>query len=232
MLFPKELFVTGTDTMVGKTFISSILCAGLKASYWKPIQSGLDTETDTAFVQRTSGLPASHFFQEGYSLNEPLSPHASARIDGVQIELSSFRLPAYKTEHLIVEGAGGLMVPINDKHLVLDIIKQLQLPVLIVAHNRLGTINHTLLTVEKLRANGVTIFGIVLNGPKNEVNREAIEHYGKVQVLAELEPVEDLTPSGMATVFDKLFGGLNGLSNLASVHTNENGRSAAISSAR
>ena len=186
---PSEIFVTGTDTGIGKTVVSALLTAGLSATYWKPIQSGLKEETDTQFVKRVTGLPTDYFVQERYRLQEPLSPHASAEIDGVSISLSDFRIPKYETEHLIVEGAGGLMVPINDETMIIDLIEYLDLPVLMVARSELGTLNHTFLSLEALRSRGVPIIGVIMNGPKNESNRKAIEKYGKVKVIGEIESI-------------------------------------------
>ncbi|MEX2456265.1 MAG: ATP-dependent dethiobiotin synthetase BioD, partial [Balneolaceae bacterium] len=115
MKFPNELFISGTDTDIGKTVISSMLVAGLNAGYWKPIQAGRDPITDREFVEKVTDLPESHFYKEAYDLTEPMSPHAAAKIDGVEIKLDEFNLPNYSQKHLIVEGAGGLIVPLNER---------------------------------------------------------------------------------------------------------------------
>jgi dethiobiotin synthase len=184
-LFPEKLFVTGTDTGVGKTLISTILVAGLNASYWKPIQSGIEEPGDTEFVKKISKTTG-QIFPEAYRLSQPVSPHASAANDGITIDLDLINLPQCRG-HLIVEGAGGVFVPLNDEQYVIDLIKKLALPVLVVAHNRLGTINHTLLTINALRQRGCDIWGVVLNGPENRVNRQAVVKYGKVKIVAEIE---------------------------------------------
>ena len=158
--FPSRLFVTGTDTGVGKSYVSALLVAGLEAAYWKPVQSGADADAD--WVRRVAGLPAERVLPETYRLRAPLSPHEAARREGVQIEMSRFVLP--KRKRLIVEGAGGVMVPLDDRHLMVDLMVDLGLPVLVVARSELGTINHTLLTLDQLRRRGCPLWGVVVNG--------------------------------------------------------------------
>jgi dethiobiotin synthetase len=204
---PKRLFITGTDTGVGKTVISAILTAGLKGFYWKPIQSGLGEMTDREWVCEKTGLPETNFFNETYSFTLPLSPHAAARHDGIRIDLESFNLPGMpESEHLIIEGAGGVMVPLNEKHLMTDLMKKLGAPILLVSRASLGTINHTLLSLEQLRREGLEVMGVIMNGPGNQENREAIEHYGKIRVLAEIEPLEDIDPQNLRIIFQEHFG--------------------------
>ncbi|MBM3131857.1 MAG: dethiobiotin synthase [Chloroflexi bacterium] len=166
--FPRRLFITGTDTGIGKTVVSAILMAGLDGTYWKPVQSGTEEGSDTEWVRRATGLPMSHFLPETYGLKRPLSPHASAAMEGVRIELDAFRVPETKG-HLIVEGAGGIMVPLNDRHLMVDLMKRLGFPVLLVARRTLGTINHGLLSLEQLRRHGIEVFGVVMNGPGDQI---------------------------------------------------------------
>lgn len=202
---PSEIFVTGTDTGIGKTVVSALLTAGFTATYWKPIQSGLIEETDTEFVKRITGLPTDNFVQERYRLQEPLSPHASAKIDGVSISLSDFEIPEYETEHFIVEGAGGLMVPINDEAMIIDLIEYLDLPVLLVARSELGTLNHTFLSLEALRNRKIPIIGVIMNGPKNESNRKAIEKYGDIKVIGEIESIKSMNSKMLISIFKNLF---------------------------
>ncbi len=205
-LFPPAFFVTGTDTGIGKTVVSAMLTAGLNAAYWKPIQSGLEEQTDTQFVRETTGLSSDHFFPEQYRLQTPMSPHASAEIDGVAIDMKKFTLPDFKKfDHLVVEGAGGLMVPMNDDEMIIDLIKYLELPVLLVVRSSLGTLNHTFLSLDQLRRYEIPCLGVIMNGEKHESNRKAIEYYGDTTVLAELEPLEEITPERLRTVFDELF---------------------------
>lgn len=206
MDWPDQLFVTGTDTGIGKTVVSAFLMAGLKGTYWKPVQSGLAEETDTECVKRLSGLEGDHFLPETYRLIEPLSPHASAEIDGVEIDMNRFALPkGLKRSPLIVEGAGGLLVPMNDREMIIDLITRLELPVLLVVRSELGTLNHTFLSLEALRRRGIPILGVIMNGPRNESNRKAIEQYGEVPVLAELTPLEVLNAKVLEEEFNRLF---------------------------
>jgi dethiobiotin synthetase len=204
MTFPDRLFVTGTDTNVGKTVVSAILTLGLGATYWKPIQSGLEPITDTDYIRKVTQLDDTRFIPERFRLTQPLSPHASAAIDGVQIHLSDFQLPSTATSHLIVEGAGGLMVPLNEHQFILDLIQHLNLPVCLVARSTLGTINHSLLSIAQLQRAEVPITGVILNGPKNPSNRDAIAHYGQVPILGELELLDAINPDTLKQAFDQL----------------------------
>lgn len=192
-------FVTGTDTDVGKTAVSAWLVLHLGASYWKPVQSGLEGETDAAAVRRLAGIAAERILPSAYELPEPLSPHEAARRAGVRIALERITLPRVSGP-LIVEGAGGLLVPLNETDLVIDLIGRLRLPVILVARTLLGTINHTLLSLEALRARGLPIAGVVLNGPPVPHNRAAIEHYGKVRVLGHLPPLKPLDRARLLSV--------------------------------
>ena len=203
--FPPQIFITGTDTNVGKTIVSAVLTLGLKAVYWKPIQSGLEPITDTNYVRKATHLDWSHFLPERFLLPEPLSPHASAAIAKIQISLSDFQLPECKKPSLIVEGAGGLLVPLNQQDLMIDLIRTLNLPVCLVARSSLGTINHTLLSIQALRQAEIPIWGVILNGTKNQINREAIAHYGKVPILGELEFLDEINPVTLKKAFHEMF---------------------------
>ena len=203
---PDRLFITGTDTGIGKTVISAILMTGLQGIYWKPVQSGLEEITDTEWVRHKTGLPESHFRPETYRLRLPLSPHASAANDGVRIDLEAFQIPqTNKGEHLIIEGAGGIMVPLNERHFMKDLMKKLDSPVLLVASSSLGTINHTLLSLEQLKRDGIEIVGVVMNGPKNSINRKAIEDYGSMPVLAEIDPLPIIDPQSLKQCYREHF---------------------------
>lgn len=206
VFFPKRLFITGTDTGVGKTVLSAILTAGLRGFYWKPIQSGLDEITDTEWVIQKTGLPESHFFHETYRLHLPLSPHVSALHDGIRIDLDSFHVPEIiEPDHLIIEGAGGVMVPLNEKDLMTDLMKRIDAPVLLVSRSSLGTVNHTLLSLEQLRREGIEVMGVIINGPGNLENRETIEYYGKTRVLAEIEPLPVINTETLKNIFQNNF---------------------------
>ena len=199
---PARLFVTGTDTGVGKSYIAALLTVGLEASYWKPVQSGADADAD--WLRRVTGLPAERVLPETYRLRAPLSPHEAARREGVQIEMSRFALP--KQKRLIAEGAGGVMVPLDDRHLMVDLMVALRLPVLVVARSELGTINHTLLTLEQLRRRGCPLLGVVVNGPANPANCQAIAHYGEIPVLAAIDRRVELSPAKVPELFARYFG--------------------------
>ena len=203
-MFPSTFFISGTDTDVGKTVVSAMLTVGLGAAYWKPVQSGLEPMTDTERVRSLTQLDDSHFFPERFRLTQPLSPHAAAEIDGVAIALSDFQPPSTPKPHLIIEGAGGLMVPLNQQDYMIDLMAYLEVPVCLVARSTLGTINHTLLSLEQLRRAKIPILGVILNGPKNEGNRRAIAHYGNVPILGELEPLEAITPDRLKQAFHAL----------------------------
>lgn len=202
---PPVIFVSGTDTGIGKTVVSAMLTAGLDASYWKLVQSGLEEETDTEFVKRVTEVPKEQIIPERYRLTEPLSPHASAEIDGISISLDDFELPEFNTGHLVIEGAGGLLVPINGEDMIIDLIQTLDVPVLLVVRSELGTLNHTFLSLEALRSRDIPILGVVMNGPKNESNRKAIEKYGEIKVLAELDRIKNLNNNTLISTFKKIF---------------------------
>ncbi len=209
---PKRIFITGTGTDVGKTVISSILVSALSAKYWKPIQCGLAEGTDTQWIKNTTDLDESCFHPERYCLTEPLSPHAAAAAENITIKLADFQLPEMSVdESLIVEGAGGIMVPVNEEHLLIDLIKKLKLPVLLVSANILGTINHTLLSLEQLRRSGIEVIGVVLNGDSNSINRKAIEKYGQTQVLAEVPQLKIFNPENLKSTYHNCFFRLDNL---------------------
>jgi dethiobiotin synthetase len=177
----QRVFITGTDTGVGKTLISAWLCTHWASHYWKPIQSGLDDTTDSQWVHTLSGV---HTWPERHRLAAPLSPHQSAAREGVDIQLSDFEYPA--GDRLLIEGAGGCVVPLNWQHTMLDLMAHLQAPVLLVARSTLGTINHTCLSLQALRARGIPVLGVVLSGPPNPENLRSIEHFGQTTVLGQL----------------------------------------------
>ena len=196
---PRGLFLTGTDTDIGKTVVAAWLVSGLGLDYWKPVQSGLEGETDTEAVRRLTGLPEERFHPSAFKSRTPASPHLSARLDGVEIRMDAFMLPD-SPRPVLVEGAGGLLVPLNDDALMIDLIAQLGLPVVLVARSGLGTINHTLLSVEALRARDLAVAGVVMNGPPHEPNRDAIETYGEVPVIGQLPRIDDLSAGSLAAM--------------------------------
>lgn len=200
------IFVTGTDTNVGKTVVSAAFVLALRGGknvfYWKPVQTGIEADDDTQTVRRLADCFDSEIFDSGFRLEKPLSPHLSAKLSGVEITIEKILdfLPEEAGERFwIIEGAGGLFVPLSDDELMIDLIKRLDLPIVIAARSGLGTINHTLLTVEVLRNRGLKILGVVMNGEPNRENRDAIEHFGAVKVLAEMPRFETLTGENLSS---------------------------------
>lgn len=171
-----SIFITGTDTNVGKTLVSSLFCYQLKYDYFKPIQTG--ECRDKLFVSDFLKGTDNKVFEEAYYFKKPASPHISAKFEGAEIYMDRIKLP--KGEKLIVEGSGGVLVPINDKYYIIDLIKYLNLPVVVVARTALGTINHTLLTLEALSLRKIEILGVVLNGEKEVDVFDTISNFAKI----------------------------------------------------
>ena len=157
-------FVTGTDTDVGKTLVSAWLLTHLDASYWKPVQAGTEPETDAATVQRLAEVPADRILPEAYVLPEPVAPHEAARRAGITIDQNKL-VPPDCERLMVVEGAGGVMVPLTEDAYMIDLAAELDLPIILVARSTLGTINHTLLSIEAIRRRGLLLAGVVITGP-------------------------------------------------------------------
>lgn len=177
-----RLFVTGIGTEVGKTIACSILVEALKADYWKPIQAGELDNSDTIKVQNLISNSTSKFHKEAYQLNAPMSPHAAAEKDNIEILLSNINVPK-TNNHLIIEGAGGLLVPLNNSDCIIDIIPNLNAEVVIVSRHYLGSINHTLLTIQALKVKNIPIKGIVFNGNENKDTENIILKMSKLKML-------------------------------------------------
>ncbi|PSB38158.1 dethiobiotin synthase [Aphanothece minutissima] len=192
-----RLVVCGTDTDVGKTVVSALLVQGLGATYWKPVQSGLEGGGDTGRVQQLLGLPPERVWPEAYRLTAPVSPHWAAERDGVSIDPARLALPAGDGP-LVVETAGGLLVPLRRNWLQIEQIAVWGLPVLLVARSGLGTLNHTLLSLEALSRRSIPVLGLVLNGDPHPDNPRTLEALGGVPVLAELPPLDPLDREGLA----------------------------------
>jgi dethiobiotin synthetase len=193
--------VTGTDTGVGKTVFAAALAGHLGARYWKPVQAGLDEESDSAAVARLSGGKAL-VLPEVYRLITPCSPHEAARIDGVRIDPAALTLPPGDGP-LVVEGAGGVLVPLNDDLLSADLFAVWGLPAILVARTVLGTINHTLLSLEALRRRGVAVHGVAFIGETNPASEAAIVRFGEVRRLGRLPQLDPLTPATLAEAFTR-----------------------------
>jgi len=187
----KGLFVTATDTNVGKTFVSAALMRRFRGErpmkYWKPVQTGIEVDDDTATVERESGCGEDEIVRDGVRLARPLSPHLSARLAGVTIEMDKLLTIFERERPNVVEGAGGVLVPLNDQELMIDLVAALGLPAVIVSRDALGTINHTLLTIDALRRRGIEVAGVLMNevpftaAPPG--NAAAIAKYGEVRVV-------------------------------------------------
>ena len=201
----RGLFVTGTDTGVGKTVVSAALLhryeRDLPLRYWKPIQTGPPEDDDTAMVHKLVKGTNTAQLDEGIRLSTPVSPHLAAALEGRTIDFVSltalFNRDAL-TDRWIVEGAGGVLVPINHSKMMVDLIKELGLAVVVVSRSSLGTINHTLLTLKLLRSEGLTVAGVAMVGELNQNNRLAIEEYGKVSVIAEMPFLDTLSSSTLS----------------------------------
>jgi dethiobiotin synthetase len=187
-----NLFITGIGTNVGKTVVSAMLTEALQADYWKPIQSGVVEGKDSDTVKSLITNSKSVFHPETYLLKEPLSPHFAAKLDGVTIQLDKINLPK-TTNHLIIEGAGGLLVPINDTQYVIDIAKQLDSEIVVVISSYLGCINHSLLSIDYLLRNHFKIKALVFNGTFEPEVKQAITSYVKNTLIIDVPQVDELS---------------------------------------
>ena len=192
---PKQYIIAGIGTEIGKTVCSAIVTKALQAAYWKPVQAGNLTDGDAYWVQQW--VPGTSVFPSTYALTNPLSPHTAAELDGIRIDLDAFSLPA-TTENLVVELAGGIMVPLNETQTNVDLIVQLRLPVILVSKNYLGSINHTLMTYEILKSRNISMAGIIFNGPTNQSGEAFILNHTGLPVLLRVHEEKEINPSIIA----------------------------------
>lgn len=192
--------VTGTDTGIGKTVFAAGLAGALGAYYWKPIQAGVDPQGDRETVTALSGLPPEHILPEAYRLATPASPHLAARIDGVEIRLDRLALPQVDGP-LVIEGAGGVLVPVTETLSMADLFAHWGRPVILCARTGLGTINHSLLSIEALKARGVPIAGIAFIGDPHEENERIIPRIAGIASLGRLPRLDPLDPASLARAF-------------------------------
>jgi dethiobiotin synthetase len=187
----KPLFVTGIGTGIGKTLISAILVEKLQADYWKPVQAGELDSSDTIKVRQLINNSTSVFHPETYRLTQPYSPHKSAELDGITIDEQTI-IPPQTNNRLIIEGAGGLMVPLNDHFLMIDLVKQFNAEVILVSQNYLGSINHTLLSIEALKQRNIPIKGIIFNGEANPSTEDYILAYTQIPLLGSVPVLNEI----------------------------------------
>ncbi len=200
----KGYIVSGTDTGIGKTTVAAMLLLALDALYWKPIQSGIQDGTDRERVQALTHLPAERLLPERYVLSQPLSPHRAAELDGVAIEPKTLAVPA-AVRTLVIEGAGGLMVPITRHRLQIDLFSEWGLPVILCARTALGTINHTLLSIEALRCRRMRLHGLIFVGDDNPDNIRTIAEISGARVLGRLPRLETLDRAALLDAFARGF---------------------------
>lgn len=181
----KKFFVTGIGTGVGKTIVSAVLVEALQADYWKPIQAGNLEDSDTKTIRRLVSNSVSTIHPEAYRLTQPLSPHAAAQIDNVAIDLQRLcsSVPVTQNQHLIIEGAGGAMSPVNESSVMIDLMQGLEASIVVVSQHYLGSINHTLLTIDALKKRNLPLHGIIFNGEPNKQSEDFIVSYSKINML-------------------------------------------------
>lgn len=204
--WPQRFFISGTDTDVGKTLASTILVRGLRADYWKPVQAGTEPATDSQFVATFADQTFSTIWPERHVLKTPASPHFAAEIEGKSLKISDFECPASRNKHMIIEGAGGVLVPLNREEMIIDLIKKMKIPVVLVARTALGTLNHTLLSLEALRTRNIPIFGVILNGDHHPSNEKTISEMGQVTILGRIPKLASISKESMDLCFSKSFG--------------------------
>jgi dethiobiotin synthetase len=201
----RRIVVTGTDTEIGKTVFAAGLAGMLQACYWKPIQSGLDGETDSQIVARLGGLSQDRILPERYRLTTPVSPHQSAAIDGISIDAKALDVPDSSDRPLVIEGAGGLMVPLDQSTLYIDVFARWRVPVVLCARTALGTINHSLLSIEALRRRDIALLGIAFIGEGNPETERAICEIGRTRRLGRLPRLSPLTRGSLREAFATSF---------------------------
>jgi len=201
-----RFIVTGTDTDVGKTIFAAALTGALSASYWKPVQAGCDAQGlgDKERISLLSGTPHDRILAEAYRLSTPCSPHLAAQIDKVEIDPNKLELPRVNGP-LIVEGAGGVLVPLTHSLLFADIFARWACPTILVARTALGTINHSLLSIEALRSRGVPIHGIAFCGEENPDSQAIIAQIGQVRLLGRLPMLDRLDRETLSEAFQRNF---------------------------
>src|ERR1700752_3235259 len=189
----RKIFVTGIGTDVGKTVVSAVLTQALKADYWKPIQTGTEYDNDTERVKKLVTNPSSVFHKEAYALKASVAPYAAAKAENIRIDLENIRLPETNNT-LIIEGAGGLFVPLNEKDFVIDLITKFDAETILVVQNYLGSINHTLLSIEALKSRNIHVLGIIISGIENQMSEKIILQHSGLPLLGRMHREANITP--------------------------------------
>ncbi len=203
----KKFIITGTGTGIGKTLTSAMLMLGLDADYWKPLQSGYGqsgTETDTNTLKKLTQLPASRFHNEAYAFEMPASPHIAAESEGRAVDIAKLK-PPHTPRTLLIEGAGGLMVPVTRTVLMIDVFKQMNAPVILCARTELGTINHTLLSVQALKVHGIPLHGIIFLGPENNDTIKTIIDFSMGKLLGHIPTLPEISADTLLDTFNSNF---------------------------
>jgi len=198
-----KFIICGTDTDIGKTLISPFFVKGLNSFYWKPIQSGIESQTDSQTVEKLAQLSKEKIIKEAYVFTKPLSPHWAAEIDQKTINFEKLRLPKVQGS-LIVETAGGLMVPITRNFLQIDQIKHWNLPVILVCKSSLGTLNHTLLSIEALKRRNIEILGLVVNGKKHLDNPKTLVDFSGIPLITEFPYIKKMDSNNLGILWEEL----------------------------
>lgn len=194
----RKIFITGIGTDVGKTIVSAILAEAWMADYWKPVQAGKLPETDSETVKKLLTNKISKIWQENYLLKTPVSPHYAAFLEKKNIQETNLIPPSSLNKILLIEGAGGLMVPLNNEFLIIDLISKLNAETIVVSKNYLGSINHTLLTINTLFHHRIPVLGIIFNGEENTVSEQFILKYTGLKMLGRIEKTQQITREWIA----------------------------------
>ena len=198
-----KLIICGTDTDIGKTLISSFFVRGLSSFYWKPIQSGIESSTDSQTVEKLAKVSKEKIISEAYIFTKPVSPHWAAEIDKKKINLNNLDIPKINGS-LIIETAGGLMVPITRNFLQIDQIKKWNIPVILVCKSSLGTLNHSLLSIEALKKRNINILGLVINGEKHLDNPKTLFEFSGLPIIAEFPYLENIETNTLDIIWEEL----------------------------
>ncbi|MGL4598812.1 MAG: dethiobiotin synthase [Bacteroidia bacterium] len=183
----RKIFVTGIGTDVGKTVVSGILTEALQADYWKPVQTGSYFSTDSEKLRKYISNTVSKIHPEAYVLRQYMSPHAAAELEHVHIDLNNITIPSTDNQNMIIEGAGGIMVPLNSKHFIVDVIQRLEAETVLVIQNYMGSINHTLLSIDALKQRNLPVAGLVFNGPPHQLSEDIILSYSGLKCIGRVQ---------------------------------------------